>query len=93
MPAVRSATGIAQERTDTAVKNSGLTCFDKFLATLEHRMDIITNYFTNRTTSGWVEGLNNKIKVLKRRCYGLRNLPNLFRRSWLDLHGYATFAH
>lgn len=75
------------------VKHSGLTCFDKFLATLEHRMDIITNYFTNRTTSGWVEGLNNKIKVLKRRCYGLSNLPNLFRRIWLDLNGYDAFAH
>ena len=75
------------------VKNSGLDCFDKFLATLEHRMDIITNYFTNRTTSGWVEGLNNKIKVLKRRCYGLSNLPNLFRRIWLDLNGYEEFAH
>ena len=83
----------ALRRWMTAVKNSGLECFDKFLATLEHRMDIITNYFTNRTSSGWVEGLNNKIKVLKRRCYGLRNLPNLFRRIWLDLHGYAAFAH
>ena len=83
----------ALRRWMTEVKNSGLTCFDKFLATLEARMDIITNYFTNRTTSGWVEGLNNKIKVLKRRCYGLRNLPNLFRRIWLDLHGYEAFAH
>jgi transposase len=82
----------ALRRWMTAVKNSGLTCFDKFLATLDARMDIITNYFTNRTTSGWVEGLNNKIKVLKRRCYGLKNLPNLFRRIWLDLHGYETFA-
>jgi transposase len=55
-------------------------------------MDIITNDFTNRTTSGWVEGLNNKIKVLKHRCYGLKNLPNLFRRVWLDLNGYEAFA-
>ena len=83
----------ALRRWMTTVKNSGLTCFDKFLATLEHRMDIITNYFTHRTTSGWVEGLNNKIKVLKRRCYGLSNLPNLFRRIWLDLNGYDEFAH
>jgi transposase len=27
-------------------------------------MDIITNYFISRSSSGWVEGLNNKIKVL-----------------------------
>ena len=75
------------------VRESGLDCFDKFLATLEERMDIITNYFTSRSSSGWVEGLNNKIKVLKRRSYGIKNLASLFRRIWLDLKGYEAFAH
>jgi transposase len=75
------------------VRQSGLDCFDKFLATLEERMDLITNYFISRSSSGWVEGLNNKIKVLKRRSYGIKNLANLFRRIWLDLNGYETFAH
>ncbi|MGZ8173611.1 transposase [Methylobacter sp.] len=28
----------------------------------------ITNYFIQRQSSGFVEGLNNKIKVIKRRC-------------------------
>lgn len=37
-------------------------------------------------------GCFDKIKVLKRRCYGLRNLPKLFRRLWLDLRGYEAFA-
>lgn len=74
------------------VRESGLDCFDKFLGTLEKHLDIITNYFINRTTSGWVEGLNNKIKVLKRRCYGLTNIGSLFRRIWLDLNGTAAFA-
>jgi transposase len=76
-----------------AVRESGLDCFDKFLTTLENRMDIITNYFISRSSSGWVEGLNNKIKVLKRRAYGVKNLGNLFRRIWLDLKGYEAFAH
>ena len=75
------------------VRNSGLDCFDQFLGTLEARLESLTNYFTHRSSSGWVAGLNNKIKVLQRRCYGLKNLPNLFRRIWLDLNGYATFAH
>jgi len=48
------------------VKRCGLECFEKFLATLETWMDEITNYFLSRLSSGWVEGLNNKIKVLKR---------------------------
>jgi transposase len=75
-----------------AVKRSGLDCFDKFIATLEGNMEIITNYFIHRSNSGWVEGLNNKIKVLKRRCYGIANPINLFRRIWLDLNGYEAFA-
>jgi transposase len=75
------------------VRDSGLECFDTFLSTLEKRMDIITNYFISRLSSGWVEGLNNKIKVLKRRAYGVKNLGNLFRRIWLDLKGYEAFAH
>jgi transposase len=75
------------------IKRSGLDCFDKFIATLKEHMEIITNYFTHRSNSGWVEGLNNKIKVLKRRCYGIANPISLFRRIWLDLSGYEAFAH
>jgi len=74
------------------VQRSGLDCFDAFLATLEKWMDEITNYFVSRLSSGWVEGLNNKIKVLKRRSYGMKNLSNFFRRIWLDLRGYDAFA-
>lgn len=74
------------------VKGSGLTCFDKFLGTLENWLEEITNYFISRLSSSWVEGLNNKIKVLKRRCYGLTNIGNLFRRICLDLKGRAAFA-
>jgi len=44
------------------VKESGLTCFDSFLTTLDERLDEITNYFLDRQSSGFVEGLNNKIK-------------------------------
>jgi len=76
-----------------AVRKSGLDCFDNFLTPLENRMDLITNYFISRSSSGWVEGLNNKIKVLKGRAYGVKNLGNLFRRIWLDLKGYEAFAH
>jgi transposase len=75
-----------------AVETSALTCFDPFLTTLDTYLDEITNYFLHRNTSGFVEGLNNKIKVLKRRCYGLFNLDHLFQRLFLDLEGYALFA-
>jgi transposase len=74
------------------VETSQLTCFDPFLITLDTYLDEITNYFLHRDSSGFVEGLNNKIKVLKRRCYGLLNLDHLFQRLFLDLEGYALFA-
>jgi transposase len=75
------------------VRASGLSCYDSFLQTLEKWKEEIANYFLARHNSGFVEGLNNKIKVLKRRCYGIFNLSHLFQRLYLDLEGYQRFAH
>jgi len=74
------------------VRESGLRCFDSFLKTLSNWMEEITNYFISRLTSGFVEGFNNKIKVLKRRCYGITNLKHLYQRLCLDLEGYRLFG-
>jgi transposase len=74
------------------VQQSGVTCFEGFLKTLDERMDIITNYFVDRHSSGFVEGLNNKIKVIKRRCYGIFNVGHFFQRLMIDLRGYELFT-
>jgi transposase len=74
------------------VVKSGLNCFEPFLKLLDRWLDLIANYFINRQTSSFVEGLNNKLKVLKRRCYGLRNVVRLFQRLTLDLEGYRRFS-
>jgi transposase len=74
------------------VQGSTVHCFDTFVTTLETWIDEIANYFLDRQTSGFVEGLNNKIKVIKRRCYGILNVTHLFQRIHLDLSGYALFA-
>lgn len=50
---------------------SGLTCFDRVLTLLDTWQDLIANYFIQHQTSGFVEGRNTKLKVLKRRCYGV----------------------
>ncbi len=71
---------------------SGLSCFDSFLNMLEYWWEEITNYFVLRQNSGFVEGFNNKVKVLKRRAYGLYNLKHLFQRIYLDMQGYRLFA-
>ncbi len=73
------------------VKNSDLTCFDSFLSTLTKFEKEILNYFDERNTSGFVEGLNNKIKVIKRRCYGILNTGHWFQRIYLDMEGYSLF--
>jgi transposase len=74
------------------VRESGLHCFDDFLKLLATWWEEITNYFIQRENSGFVEGFNNKVKVLKRRSYGIFNLQHLFQRIYLDLHGYRLFA-
>jgi transposase len=74
------------------VAKTGLCYFDGFLKTLARWMEPILNYFIARETSGFVEGFNNKIKVLKRRCYGITNLAHFFQRIYLDIEGYRLFA-
>ncbi len=38
----------------------------------------ILAYFTHRITNGVAEGINNKIKVIKRRSYGFRDMDYFF---------------
>ena len=58
---------------------------------LERYWRYILNYFNDRISSGFVEGLNNKIKTIKRRCYGINKVSSLFQRIWLDLQGRDRF--
>ena len=74
------------------VQRSSLSCFDKFLITLNNWLDKIANYFTDRLSSGFVEGVNNKVKTTKRRCYGILRITTLFQRLYLDIEGYRHFA-
>lgn len=73
-----------------SVEKSELKCFDTFIKTLRKLWNEILNYFINRLNSGFVEGLNNRIKVIKRRCYGIFDTKNLFQRISVDLAGYHS---
>jgi Transposase len=66
---------------------SGLAEFEGVLGMIDRGMDGITNDFQGRQTRGFVEGFNNRVKVLKRRCYGIFNVGTLFQRLTLDLVG------
>jgi transposase len=73
------------------VRKSGIKEFDSFLGTVETWLDKITNYFLERLTSGFVEGFNNRVKVLKRRSYGIFDVNHIFQRLTLDINGYERF--
>lgn len=62
------------------------SCFRSFSKTLTRHWEHITNYFADHVTSGFVEGLNTKIRTITRRCYGIRKVSTLFQRLWLDLN-------
>jgi transposase len=67
------------------------TTSKEFNATLDCYLEQIVNYFIYRHSSGFVEELNNKIKVIKRRCYGILNAEHLFQRIFLDISERSAF--
>lgn len=46
----------------------------------------IIAYFDNSTTNGVIEGINNKLKLIKRSAYGFRNFDNFRIRCLLCWH-------
>jgi transposase len=51
--------------------------------TIIYWVDEIIAYFDYKTTSGVVEGINNKLKLIKRSAYGFRNFENFRVRCLL----------
>ncbi len=60
--------------------------FPKSLGTIVRWFGEIVGYFDGRTTSGPVEGINNKLKLIKRLGYGFRNFSTFRLRSLLNWH-------
>src|SRR5476651_2572939 len=58
-----------------SLKWQRLKPFDKFAAMIEAHWDGIASYchVDNKVSLGFVEGLNNKIRVIQRRAYGYRD--------------------
>jgi transposase len=59
---------------------------DAFVRTFEAWQEEILNYFDARQTSGPVEGINNKARVIVKRAYGLKSADSLWTRLVLDLN-------
>lgn len=59
----------------SSLKWQRLKPYEKFAAMIDHHWDGIAAYCKpeNKVSLGFVEGLNNKIRVIQRRAYGLRD--------------------
>ena len=64
----------------------------EFFKTYDAHRDAILAYFDDRKTSGPVEGLNNKARVITKRCYGVKNTKTLWNRLCLDVNLAAQAA-
>jgi transposase len=69
------------------VEQSGVSGLTKFVTTLRNWWEVILNYFADRLTSGMVEGLNNKLKLIKRLAYGYRNFEHFRLRVLSECDG------
>ena len=60
--------------------------FPKSCSTIRRWFSEIMGYFESRITQGVVEGINNKLKLIKRSGYGFNNFENFKIRSLLNWH-------
>jgi len=60
--------------------------FSKFWTTYDNWKTGILNYFDGHYTSAAVEGINNKARVITKRCYGVKSSGTLWNRLILDLN-------
>jgi transposase len=65
---------------------------DKFFCTYEQWQEQILNYFEAGQTSGVVEGINNKARVVTKRAYGIKSADTLWTRLLLDLNRAGEIA-
>ncbi len=70
-----------------AMAASGVAALVKVGEFVGRWQEPILNYFVRRTTSGAVEGLNNKIKLVKRRAFGFGNDAHFRLRVLLACNG------
>jgi len=74
----------------TDAENSGVKELKKIASTIMHHSHGLLNYYFHRISCGLVEGINNKIKTLKRQAYGFRDMT-YFKLRLYHLHnqGYS----
>ncbi len=72
----------------TDAENSDIKPLKRIAKTLMHHSHGLLNYYFYRISCGLVEGINNKIKTLKRQAYGFRDMT-YFKLRLYHLHSQA----
>lgn len=67
--------------------------YQKSVTTIKRWLAEIVGYFERRTTNGIVEGINNKLKLLKRSGFGFRSFKNFEMRALLLWHFPEKLAY
>ncbi len=62
------------------VKDTNIKEFKNIISTINNWYNQIFNYFDAKLTNGPIEGINTKIKLIKRTGYGFSNCANLRKR-------------
>lgn len=70
----------------------GLHHLSKLADTLDRHRQGLLSYFKHRISTGPLEGLNNKIKVLKRQAYGFRDMVYFKLRLYFIHEATPAFA-
>ncbi len=60
--------------------------YQKSVKTIKRWFGEVVGYFERKTTNGVVEGINNKLKLIKRSGFGFRNFRNFEIRALLSWH-------
>jgi predicted double-glycine peptidase len=63
---------------------TGLNALQPFLTTLDNWGQQILNDFNQHTSQGFVEGMNNRIKLIMRRGFGYRNFDRFSLRILIE---------
>jgi transposase len=74
---------------EASVRREGPAPFRGLFPMLRNWRQEILNYFDHPYTNGFLEGKNNRIKVIKRMAYGYRNTANFRQRILLTNHEEA----
>lgn len=80
----REQARLALRRWMKQVEKQSVTALQSFLVTLKNWFELILNYFLERWTNAFAEGINNKIKLIKRRAFGFTNFDHFRLRILVE---------